>query len=46
LNFLIPNEEKSAMIKKNLEKLQEKLKNQKPNSGVAETVNKDVNSAK
>ncbi|HEX9961217.1 MAG TPA: hypothetical protein VGB00_09815 [Pyrinomonadaceae bacterium] len=46
LNFLIPNEEKAPMIKKNLEKLQEKLKNQKPNSGVAETVNKDVNSAK
>jgi hypothetical protein len=46
INFLIPNEEKSPMIKKELEKLQEKLKNQKPNSGVAETVNKDVNSAK
>ncbi|HEX8370954.1 MAG TPA: hypothetical protein VF604_20580 [Pyrinomonadaceae bacterium] len=46
LNFLIPNEEKAPMIKKNLEKVQEKLKNQKPNSGVAETANKDVSSAK
>ncbi|MDQ3800562.1 MAG: hypothetical protein M3384_14020 [Acidobacteriota bacterium] len=46
INFLIPNEEKASMIKKNLEKHQEKLKNQKPNSGVAESVNKDIKSAK
>jgi hypothetical protein len=46
INFLIPNEEKAPMIKKNLERLQEKLKNQKPNSGVAETVTKDVKSVK
>lgn len=46
INFLIPNEEKAPMIKKNLEKLQEKLKQTKPSSGVAETVNKDVKSAK
>lgn len=46
INFLIPNEEKAPMIKKNLEKLQEKLKNQKPSSGVAETVNKNINSTK
>lgn len=46
INFLISNEEKAPMIKKNLEKLQEKLKNEKPNSGVAENVNKDVKSVK
>lgn len=46
INFLIPNDEKTSMIKKNLEKLQEKLKNQKPNSGVAETVNNDAKTAK
>jgi hypothetical protein len=46
INFLIPNEEKAPMIKKELEKLQEKLKNQKPSSGVAETVNKDINTTK
>ena len=46
INFLITNEEKAPMIKKELEKLQEKLKNQKPSSGVAETVNKDINSVK
>jgi hypothetical protein len=46
INFLIPNEEKAPMIKKELEKLQEKLKNQKPNSGVAETVKKDINTTK
>lgn len=46
LNFLIPNEEKEPMIRKNLEKLREKLKNEKPNGGVAETANKDVNLSK
>ena len=46
INFVIPNDEKAPMIKKNLEKLQEKLKNEKPNGGVAETVNKDVKSVK
>ena len=46
ISFLIGNEEKAPMIKKNLEKLQEKLKNEKPNSGVAEAVNKTVNSSK
>jgi hypothetical protein len=46
INFVIPNDEKAPMIKKNLEKLQEKLKNEKPNSGVAETANKDLKSSK
>ena len=46
INFLIPNDEKTQMIEKNLRSLQEKLKNKQPNSGVAETINKDVNSAK
>jgi hypothetical protein len=46
INFLISNDEKTPMIKRNLEKLQEKLKNEKPNSGVAETANKDLKSAK
>ncbi|HEY0049960.1 MAG TPA: hypothetical protein VGB68_11770, partial [Pyrinomonadaceae bacterium] len=46
INFLIPNQEKSDMIKKNLEKLKEKSNQSKPNGGGAETVSKDVNSAK
>jgi hypothetical protein len=46
LNFLIPNEEKASMIEKNLQKLQEKLKEKQPNSGVAETKGKMLTSAK
>jgi hypothetical protein len=46
INFLIPNTEKTSLIKKQLEQQQEKLKQTKPNSGVAETVNKSVNSAR
>jgi hypothetical protein len=46
INFLIPNDEKSQMIEKNLRSLQEKLKAKQPNSGVAETINKEVKSAK
>lgn len=48
INFLIPNDEKTALIRKELEKEKEKEKVQqnKPNGGVAETANKDINSAK
>lgn len=44
INFLIPNDEKTEMIEKNLRSLQEELK--KPSSGIAETTGKDIKSAK
>lgn len=40
INFLIPNDEKTQMIEKNLKSLQEKQK-KSDNDGVANTVNKD-----
>ncbi|HLL99687.1 MAG TPA: hypothetical protein VK400_01420, partial [Pyrinomonadaceae bacterium] len=46
IGFLISNEEKTALIRKNLEKEQQKREQKKPSSGVAETANRDVNSAR